>query len=74
MLDYLSFIWYDSRMIEDLKELQEGVKGLLKFVMPPELPRSIHTRVISGDKSEVRVIIEVVKGRKKKWYQRIFSR
>lgn len=74
MLDLFDILWYHNSMIEDLKELQEGIKGLLKFVMPVELKRTIQTRVVTGDVSEIKVIIEVVKGRKKKWYQRIISR
>jgi hypothetical protein len=60
-------------MIKDLKELENHIKGLLRFVMPSELKRSVSTRIITGDTAEVRVIIEVVKPTPRKWYHKIIK-
>jgi len=72
-LDKLNRPWYHKAMISDLKELENQIKGLLRFIMPSELKRSVQTRIIGGDVAEVRVIIEIVKPSPKKWYHKIIK-
>lgn len=59
-------------MIEDLKELREGISNLLKFISPKELKRSLETRIVSGKRSEVKVIIEVIVPKKKRWWNKLW--